>query len=116
MAWGYDDEGEAGTGTIEWYVHFPEHIAPKIRILEAAAGGSNGAALTVHHRVFTWGECEDGAIGNGFSCGEGRADPTPRFICDHVSQLAAGFDHTVVLRLPGSTAGGCRARITNPQD
>ncbi len=117
MAWGPDYLGALGTGKFVNDAPFPVKILSGKRFLAASSGGGpNAAALTIHHRVFTWGGCEAGEIGNGTSCGGGRGDPMPEVVCDHVSHFTTGFDHTVVLRLPGSTAGGCRARITNPQD
>jgi alpha-tubulin suppressor-like RCC1 family protein len=71
-AWGADEHGQVGIGWISEYVPSPMQVSLPEPALQIATGGDNGsngssAALTRSGALYSWGDNENGQLGNGIS-------------------------------------------------
>lgn len=99
-AWGWNKQGQLGSGTSDELRWTPEKIAGLPPIVAIGAGYNNGVALDADGNVWGWGQNTNGAIGDG-TYSERRA-PVKISGIDHVAAIAAGYYHTLALKTDGT--------------
>jgi alpha-tubulin suppressor-like RCC1 family protein len=122
MAWGEDESGELGDGSIVRREETPVAVSGLAGVTAIAAGGEHSLALLANGSVATWGENKSGELGNGSS---GAPSDTPVLVSDlaEVKGIAAGGAHDIVYSEPppsitsvnptsGPAAGGTSVKIT----
>jgi alpha-tubulin suppressor-like RCC1 family protein len=122
MAWGEDESGQLGNGSIMRDEELPVAVSELSGVSLVAAGGEHSMALLSNGAVVTWGEDADGELGNG-SSGEASDVPVGAVGLGRVVGIAAGGFHDLAYGAPfptvtslspssGSTAGGTPVTIT----
>jgi alpha-tubulin suppressor-like RCC1 family protein len=122
MAWGEDEFGELGDGTIVRGQETPTIVSGLSGVTAIAAGGEHSLALLAGGTAMSWGEDKFGELGDG-SAGEPSDVPVPVSGLSEVAGIAAGGDHDVVYSEPlpsiiavvpaaGPLAGGTSVTIT----
>jgi alpha-tubulin suppressor-like RCC1 family protein len=122
MAWGENEDGELGDGSIARRQETPVAVSDLSGVTAIAAGGEHSLALLSNGSVATWGENKYGELGNGTS---GAPSDTPVLVSGlaEVKGIAAGGSHDIVYSEPppsvtslnptsGPAAGGTTIRIT----
>lgn len=99
-AWGWNKQGQLGSGTSDEMRWTPERISGLPPIVAIGAGYNNGVALDADGNVWGWGQNTNGAIGDG-TYSERRA-PVKISGIDHVASIAAGYYHTLALKTDGT--------------
>lgn len=99
LAWGDNESGQLGLGYIDSSIHYiPEQVIVLDNIIAIASGHRHSIALWDDGTVWTWGENENGQLGNG-----GTADShTPLQVHGlldgkYVIAIAAGDYHSMAL-------------------
>ncbi|MGA2452678.1 MAG: IPT/TIG domain-containing protein [Solirubrobacteraceae bacterium] len=122
MAWGEDEAGELGDGSIVRDDETPVAVSGLSGVTAIAAGGEHSMALLSSGAVDTWGENKFGELGDG-SAGESSDIPVVVSGLAEAKGIAAGGSHDVVYSEPppsitsinpvnGPAAGGTSVRIT----
>jgi alpha-tubulin suppressor-like RCC1 family protein len=100
--WGNNDECQFGQETAE-EVKTPLKLAELARIgaISALASGlGHGIALTADGQVWTWGDNQNGQLGDGTSTS--RCMPMPVSGVSEVERIAAGDRHTLMTQRDGT--------------
>lgn len=112
-AWGKDDEGQAGDGTLGGgNVVYPSQVkdaegtGPLTNVSEIASGWFHNLARTTSGEIWAWGENQGGQLGDGT---KGTDRPLPVRVKDaagsgalsDITQLAAGYSHSMALSADG---------------
>ncbi|KPA12209.1 BNR repeat domain protein, partial [Candidatus Magnetomorum sp. HK-1] len=102
--WGYNNEGQLGTG--ECCSGAANHFTPvqvsDISNIEAIdAGNGHSIALESNGTVWTWGKNEAGQLGNG-SSGTNLSSAYHMLNFSDVTAIAAGGNHNLALKSDGS--------------
>jgi alpha-tubulin suppressor-like RCC1 family protein len=105
MAWGEDESGELGDGSIVEREETPVAVSGLTGVTAVSAGGEHSMALLSAGTVMTWGEDKFGELGDG-SAGEPSDVPVAVTGLGQVAGIAAGGDHDLAYSepLPGVTA------------
>jgi alpha-tubulin suppressor-like RCC1 family protein len=122
MAWGEDEFGELGNGSIVRGHETAAAVSGLTGVTAIAAGGEHSLALLAGGTVMSWGEDRFGELGDGVA-GEPSDVPVPVSGLSEVAGIAAGGDHDLVYSEPlpsiiavvpaaGPLAGGTSVTIT----
>ena len=122
MAWGEDEAGELGDGSIVERQEAPVAVSGLAHVTAVAAGGEHSMALLSAGTVMTWGEDKYGELGDG-SAGEPSDVPVAVTGLGQVAGIVAGGDHDLAYSEPlpsvtalnpaaGAEAGGTPVTIT----
>jgi len=122
VAWGEDQLGELGDGSIARSEEKPVAVSGLTGVTAISAGGQHSMALLGNGTVMTWGENKFGELGDGLS---GEASDVPVLVgaLSQAAGIAAGGDHDLAYSEPiptvsavsptsGSTEGGTPVTIT----
>ena len=102
MAWGNDENGQLGNGTLKPSSDVPVAVKGLTGVTAISAGGEFSLALTSKGTVQAWGADEAGQLGNA-GVEEGTSDvPVPVEELSGVTAIAAGAEHALAL-LGGGT-------------
>lgn len=96
-SWGSNQRGELGNGTTGDPVARPAQVPGLTGVVAIAAGGFHSVALRSDGTVWTWGLNENGQLGSG-TVGGWRATPAPVPGLGGVTQIAAGYRHSLAVR------------------
>jgi alpha-tubulin suppressor-like RCC1 family protein len=121
-AWGEDEFGELGNGTIVRGHESPVTVSGLSGVTAIAAGGEHSLALLAGGTVMSWGEDRFGELGDG-SAGAPSDVPVPVTGLSEVAGIAAGGGHDLVIGEPlpavvdvvpaaGPIGGGASVTIT----
>ena len=107
-AWGDNEYGQLGDGTITVWDHIKnEYIANNdtsepIKIMDdvtaVSAGGYHSLAIKSDGSLWVWGDNEYGQLGDG----KMENTPTPAKIMDDVTAVSAGAYHSLAIKSDGS--------------
>jgi len=122
MAWGENESGELGDGSINRGEEAPGAVSGLSGVTAVSAGGAHSMALLANDTVMTWGENKSGELGNG-TAGEPSPIPVAVSGLGEVKGISAGGSHDLAYSEPiptvagvspgtGSTAGGTSVTIT----
>jgi len=108
-AWGRNDNGQLGNGDTTNRIHptpvIDSNYYPLTNITTIAAGGLHSLALKSNGRLYSWGDNDNGQLGDGAWSDQRRAqrvtDSTGADI-DNVTAIAAGTDHSLALKTDGT--------------
>jgi alpha-tubulin suppressor-like RCC1 family protein len=89
VAWGEDNEGQLGNGTLEPMVGEPTQVPGLSNVATIAAGEKDSAAILASGALMTWGMNNAGSLGLG-ARGEAVASPTQVTRLGEVAGIAAG--------------------------
>ncbi|HRX69976.1 MAG: DUF4214 domain-containing protein [Candidatus Competibacteraceae bacterium] len=101
--WGNNEKCQFGQETAETHVKTPLKLVDLSRIgaISALASGlGHGVALTADGQVWTWGDNQNGQLGDGTSTS--RCMPMPVSGVSEVERIAAGDRHTLVTQRDGA--------------
>ena len=98
-AWGANDLGQLGNGSIEARVTTPVAVSLPTRVVAVAAGGGHGLAIDRDGAVWAWGANTNGQVGNGTIV----STPTPVQVAgpSGIVAIAAGGEHSLALAKDG---------------
>ncbi|HYB24766.1 MAG TPA: IPT/TIG domain-containing protein, partial [Solirubrobacteraceae bacterium] len=99
MAWGDDEAGQIGDGSIVPIQEAPVAVSGLSDVTAVSAGGQHSMALLAGGTVMTWGENKFGELGDG-SAGEASDVPVAVSALSEVAGIAAGGDHDLVYSEP----------------
>jgi alpha-tubulin suppressor-like RCC1 family protein len=102
-AWGRNDHGQLGRGTVSDHEATPARVAVLNRVTKISAGRDFALALRSDGIVFAWGANQLGQLGNGTT-----ADGTkPAKIAGlaRVTGISAGAGHMLALKSDGTVLG-----------
>lgn len=104
VCWGYNAEGEIGTGTESPTPLAPSQVMGITNAVAIAAGGYHTCALLVGGAVTCWGKGNDGQLGDWTHFP--AANPTPTIVpgISEVLAVTAGGAHTCVVLAGGSAS------------
>ncbi len=122
MAWGEDESGQLGNGSIARMDEAPVAVSGLLGVAAISAGGAHSMALLSDGAVLTWGEDKFGELGIG-SSGEPSDVPVTVSALTEVKGIAAGGSHDLALSEPiptvtavspsgGATSGETTVTIT----
>jgi alpha-tubulin suppressor-like RCC1 family protein len=125
MAWGEDELGELGDGSIARSEETPVAVSGLSGVAAIAAGGQHSMALLGSGAVMTWGEDKFGELGDGLA-GEPSDVPVTVGALHEAKSIAAGGTHDLALSEPiptvtaispivGAGEGGTTVKITGTQ-
>ncbi|WP_426748873.1 MopE-related protein [Myxococcus faecalis] len=99
-AWGKNDFGQVGLGTVGGNVTAPTRVSGLTGIQTISANGNFSFALTLDGRLWAWGQNASGQVGTGAAS---TAEPTPRQVnsLPTIRAVAAGHNHTLALDADG---------------
>lgn len=112
--WGVNGNGQLGDGTTESRLTPVKAqlsgLSDGVRITQLAAGGAHTLALASDNSVYGWGFNQMGQLGNnspGGDLGLGQSLPVRADLSNvgngaHITQLAAGEDHSLALASDGN--------------
>jgi len=103
-AWGKNDFGQVGLGTVGGTVTAPTRVSGLSGIQAIAANGNFSLALGQDGRVWAWGQNASGQIGTGSTS---TAEATPRQVnsLPTLRAIAAGHNHALALDADGKVWG-----------
>jgi YD repeat-containing protein len=98
-AWGSDDFGEIGNGTIGHNQTTPVQVVGLTNVVKIAAGGYFSLALRSDGTVWAWGENNTGQLGDGSTINS----PVPVQVSglSRVTNISAGDESSLATRLSG---------------
>ncbi|OHV31901.1 hypothetical protein BCD49_06490 [Pseudofrankia sp. EUN1h] len=102
--WGINSWGQLGTGSAEYSRAKPAQVPGLTGVVQIATGRAHVVALRGDGTVWTWGYNGVGALGDGHA-GTNRSWPEPVPHLDGVRQVAAGANHSLVLKDDGTVWG-----------
>jgi alpha-tubulin suppressor-like RCC1 family protein len=122
MAWGENEYGELGDGSIARSDEVPVAVSGLSGVAAISAGGEHSLALLLSGKVMSWGEDKRGELGNG-SVGEPSDIPVAVSGLGEVAGISAGGLHDLAYGEPiptvtsvspgtGSSAGGTSVSVT----
>lgn len=122
MAWGEDNYGELGNGTIKNHEAKPVAVSGLSGVTEISAGGKDSAALLGSGSIMTWGINQAGTLGDGLT-GSPSSVPVTVSGLGKAASVSAGRIHMLAFGEPiptvtgvspniGTTAGGGTITIT----
>ena len=122
MAWGADESGELGDGSIVRSEEAPVAVSGLAGVAQISAGGEHSMALLANGTVMTWGEDKYGELGDGLA-GEPSDVPVAVGALREAKSIAAGGSHDLALSEPiptvtaisptvGASEGGTTVKIT----
>jgi alpha-tubulin suppressor-like RCC1 family protein len=122
MAWGADEFGELGDGSIVRSEEVPVAVSGLAGVAQISAGGEHSMALLANGTVMTWGEDKYGELGGGLA-GEPSDVPVAVGALREAKSIAAGGSHDLALSEPiptvtaisptvGASEGGTTVKIT----
>jgi alpha-tubulin suppressor-like RCC1 family protein len=122
MAWGADEFGQLGDGSIVRSEEAPVAVSGLAGVAAISAGGEHSMALLGNGTVMTWGEDKYGELGDGLA-GEPSDVPVTVGALREAKSIAAGGSHDLALSEPiptvtaisptvGAGEGGTTVRIT----
>jgi len=107
--WGGNDSGQLGIGTFNtsapWGTNTPQRVETDTNWQSVAARGFHTVALRTDGTLWSWGANNIGQLGNGtFTTNAPGGINTPQRIGTNTDwqAIAAGFEHTVALRMDGA--------------
>jgi alpha-tubulin suppressor-like RCC1 family protein len=100
-AWGINSSGQLGDGTATRRTT-PVEVPNLADITEISAGHNHTVALDKNGNVWTWGSNSDGQLGNGGTTSRNTAAQVEHAEIRNITAIAAGGEHTVVLRNDGT--------------
>jgi len=98
--WGYNDHGQLGDGTSlpGTYRAKPARIANLTGVRAVATGGFHSLALLTSGRVKSWGNNNQGELGNGnHGDSADRSTPVTVIGLDNVRSVSAGKNHSLAI-------------------
>jgi alpha-tubulin suppressor-like RCC1 family protein len=121
-AWGEDNAGELGNGTIKTREETPVAVSGLSAVSSISAGGRDSAAVLGSGSLMTWGVDEYGTLGNG-TTGSPSAVPVLVSGVRKVASVSAGGSHMLAYGEPiptvtsvspklGPASGGNQVTIT----
>lgn len=100
--WGYDSEGELGDGETPVTSRPGVNATPALGGAKAvSAGGMHTCALTRTGGVRCWGQNGSGQLGFPTDASSAQLSPPTNDVLGNVQAIAAGYDHTCALTVPG---------------
>ena len=101
-AWGYNDEGELlGTGVDDWRSAVPAPVIGLSAVVRLVASESHSLALKSDGSVWAWGQNQNGQVVHSLTNAI-RGASTPIAHLEHVIDIAAGRNHSLVLKSDGT--------------
>lgn len=97
--WGYNGEGELGTGNLDWQCPNPTRVANLPPIAAIGAGDTHSIAAAVDGAVWVWGDNGQGQLGVH---GQGQFTPIQVVGLAGVTAVAGGVFHSLALKSDGS--------------
>jgi alpha-tubulin suppressor-like RCC1 family protein len=104
-AWGSNLQGQLGIGRISNVGISPLLIDAPEEIAALAGGERHGLALLQDGGVLSWGNNEDGQLGNGRIFNEDHDAPAPVSGLSEATAIAAGGNHSLALLANGTVVG-----------
>jgi alpha-tubulin suppressor-like RCC1 family protein len=104
VCWGYNAEGEIGTGTESPTPLPPSPVIGITNAVAIAAGGFHTCALLVGGTVTCWGKGNDGQLGDPMHFPANNATPTTVSGISGAVAVTAGGAHTCVVLAGGSAS------------
>ena len=97
-AWGSNSSGQVGDGTIENIKNTPTKIKEGTKFITVAAGWNHSLAIDNSGQLWTWGQNNDGQLGDGTS-GEENNKNTPTKIKEGTkfTTVSAGVEHSLAI-------------------
>jgi alpha-tubulin suppressor-like RCC1 family protein len=98
-AWGANDAGQLGNGSVEARVPMPVAVSLPTPVMAVAAGGAHALAIDRDGAVWAWGLNANGQVGNGTTV----SAPTPVQVTglSGIVAIAAGGEHSLALAKDG---------------
>lgn len=97
FSWGFGYSGRIGIGS-ESNISYPQHLNNlKTKIKHISCTGGHSLALSMDHKVYSWGFGEGGRIGNGISDDMYIPSPIKHFENKKVVDIDTGLDHSVLV-------------------
>ncbi len=100
-AWGNNNHGQLGDGTIGGKRSTPERVAGVSDITDVAAGYEHSLALTRDNDIQAWGRDSAGQLGNDAEqynpTSQDRALPVKTYGLTRVTSLSAGYSHSLAI-------------------
>jgi alpha-tubulin suppressor-like RCC1 family protein len=102
-AWGANDYGQLGNGTVSECHHSPSQVSGLTNVVAVSAGGNHSLALKSDGTVWAWGRNELGQLGDGALDPVGKPLPVQVIgLTTNVVALATGDRHSLALMTDGT--------------
>ncbi|MBP6884172.1 MAG: hypothetical protein KBC06_02985, partial [Candidatus Pacebacteria bacterium] len=102
-AWGANGSGQTGNGTTSTSVNTPTQISGLSGITAIASGTGSGYALKSDGTVYSWGQNNQGQLGDGSSTQ--RSSPAVIGGLSGITGISAGSTHAFAIKSDGSVWG-----------
>ena len=101
-AWGYNNTGQIGNGTLAPAVTSPVKVSfpGGVTVTAIAAGDYYSMALTSDGTIYAWGDNSNGQLGNGTTVD--KTSPVKVSSLSGVTTIAAGTNHSLALKNDGT--------------
>jgi alpha-tubulin suppressor-like RCC1 family protein len=99
--WGYNWEGELGTGESDWRRANPASIVGLTNVVAIAGGAAHGLTLKSDGTIWSWGQDSEGSLGYGTVGGKQRTPAQVRNLTSVIA-IAAADVHSLALKSDGT--------------